>query len=295
MADPAGHTPTILFGLGATKAGSSWLHDHLASHPEVHMPALKELHYFDAKFFRTVPAQIRRLTAEREAIRLRMAAADDQTGAGLAIRDAEIVQLMDLMSARVDEGAFARFLTTSAAGARLVGDITPAYALLPARLLRRMQRLADRVRFVYILRDPVDRLWSHVRMLAARLSRTGEDFAAQAHRIFDRWAGGGQVTVSQRSDYAGALERMARSILPERSMVLYYERLFSDETTERLAAFLGISNRRADFARRVHAGIPLALDPVRRDMARAILRPQYEYVARTRGDLPARWRENMGE
>jgi|TARA_R100000935_G_C2827507_1_gene163168 hypothetical protein len=37
--------------IGAQKAGSSTLHDHLSCHPQIHMSRRKELHYFDDAFF----------------------------------------------------------------------------------------------------------------------------------------------------------------------------------------------------------------------------------------------------
>lgn len=292
MASDAAHKPAILFGLGATKAGTSWLHQHLARHPDVHMPAVKELHYFDAKFFRRVPAEVRRLLAEREALTGRIAEAEPAVADRLRARQAEIGRLIDLMLTRTNDPAFADFLTASAPNARLVGDITPAYALLPARLLARMQGLTTQVRFVYLMRDPVDRLWSHVRMVAARAAETADGIGARAARIFDRWATGQEPGISARGDYAGALERMGRAIRPENLLVLFYERLFTPETMARLAAFLGIADRPADFAQRIHAGVPVPLDPAQRARARTLLAPQYDYVGRVCGELPARWREN---
>src|ERR671918_378664 len=38
--------PTFL-GIGAQKARTSWLYQHLREHPNVWMPPEKELHYFD--------------------------------------------------------------------------------------------------------------------------------------------------------------------------------------------------------------------------------------------------------
>lgn len=37
-------------GIGAQKAGTSWLHRNLKSHPEIFLPAQKELHFFDISF-----------------------------------------------------------------------------------------------------------------------------------------------------------------------------------------------------------------------------------------------------
>ena len=37
----------FILGVGAQKCGTTWLHGYLSGHPQVQMPALKELHYFD--------------------------------------------------------------------------------------------------------------------------------------------------------------------------------------------------------------------------------------------------------
>ena len=39
-------------GIGAQKAGTTWLHEQLRAHPAIHLPARKELHYFDDNFHR---------------------------------------------------------------------------------------------------------------------------------------------------------------------------------------------------------------------------------------------------
>lgn len=37
-------------GIGATKAGTTWLYQNLFAHPDIFMPTTKELHYFDRRF-----------------------------------------------------------------------------------------------------------------------------------------------------------------------------------------------------------------------------------------------------
>ena len=39
--------PTVVYGVGATKAGTSWLYRYLHDHPDCAMPAVKEAHYWD--------------------------------------------------------------------------------------------------------------------------------------------------------------------------------------------------------------------------------------------------------
>ena len=39
-------------GIGAQKAGTTWLHENLRRHPELFLPEEKELHYFDRQWVR---------------------------------------------------------------------------------------------------------------------------------------------------------------------------------------------------------------------------------------------------
>ena len=39
--------PAVLYCVGATKAGTSWLYRYLHDHPDCAMPAVKEAHYWD--------------------------------------------------------------------------------------------------------------------------------------------------------------------------------------------------------------------------------------------------------
>lgn len=292
--------PTMLFCLGANKAGTSWLYNYLAGHPDCRMPVVKELHYFDARLLKRFGPERRRITALRDERQKALARA---AGADAEALEAELAELEDwravlgtgVTRGRADQAYRSFLLGLGTGGARLVGDITPAYALLPKRLYLLMQSLAAQVRFLYILRDPVDRLWSNIRMNAVRQVGETAELADEALRQFDVWAEGRETAVTKRSDYAGTLTRLAATIAPANLRVIFYENLFTPAAIARLCDFLGIAAHPARFAKRVHAGVPVTLDPARQARARAILAPHYDYVRRTMADLPPRWRENMGE
>ena len=38
-------------GIGAPRAGTTWLHENLKGHPELWLPYVKSLHYFDVKYY----------------------------------------------------------------------------------------------------------------------------------------------------------------------------------------------------------------------------------------------------
>lgn len=291
--------PTMLFCLGANKAGTSWLYRYLAGHPECRMPVVKELHYFDAVHFKRLKFEQGRIAALRDAKREQATTATAQTAILLAAEIAELddwlLVLTDAVAAGRGDEAYRQFLLSRAGGARLVGDVTPAYALLPEVVLARMQALAPQVRFLFILRDPVDRLWSNIRMNAARAAQGTEAIAAEALRMFDAWVCGGESPVRKRSDYAATVRRLAQVVDPAKLSYMFFETMFTRPAMDRLCRFLGISPFPARLLKPVHVGMPVALDPARQIRARAILAPQYDFIRQTIGDLPPRWRENMGE
>ncbi|RAP41498.1 hypothetical protein BYZ73_09530 [Rhodovulum viride] len=271
----------ILFGLGAPKAGTSWLGRYLADHPDCHMRSVKELHFFDA---------LEEGRLERERILL------EEKAAGLAgrrpvPRGTRLADLRDLagVMASGDEAAYLAYLEKGRGARPLVADITPAYGLLPEARLRRMAGLAADVRFVYLLRDPVERLWSHVRMIARRRAAEGEALGPSAGRILARVLKGGEDHIARRGDYRAVLGRVRAAIDPARLWLAFYEELFSDETVDRLCRFLGIAPRPAQLALRVHAGPELPMTDDQRTAAARWLAPQYDYVADRLGRVPAAW------
>ena len=290
----------MLICLGANKAGTSWLYRYLAGHPDCRLPLVKELHYFDARHFNRLEGEQQRITALHDATRDALASAKGAEAEKLRAELTELNEWLSVIAAaragKRGDAAYRDFvLGRAAGGARLVADITPAYALMPKRVFVRMQALAEKVRFLYILRDPVDRLWSNIRMNAARLAGGTGTVAEEALRQFDLWVAGEAKSVSRRSDYAATLARLAEAVDPAKLSVIFYETLFTPAALGRLCGFLGIGAHPAQFSKLVHVGVPVPLDAARQAQARAILAPQYDYVRRTVADLPPRWRENMGE
>lgn len=290
--------PTVLFGVGAAKAGTSWLWRYLSGHPDCHFRSIKELHYFDSLAQNRMAGALRRARAEADALTARLAAAAGAQAEGLARRLQDLRDWIAVLALRAqDIASYRGYLVAGRGGHRVVGDVTPAYALLPVDRLRDMAGVARDVRFVYLMRDPVARLWSHVRMLARRHAEEGA-FAETALTLMRGICAGdtsGQAGgVVARGDYAGALERLDRAVDPARLLVMFQEQLITQPGIARLTGFLGIAAHPADLGRQVHGGVPLALPVAERDAARVFLRPQYDAVARRFGDLPEAWRLNAG-
>lgn len=281
---------TLLFGIGATKAGTSWLQYYLDRHPEVHLWTHKELHYFDALDRGQVMEQIDGLCEKRMGLRAKMRQAEGAAREKLRFEVAEIDRYLGLLGQGVERpGAYVSFLKKGRKGARVVGDITPAYALLSEDRLRKMAGLGPVTKFIYLLRDPIDRLWSNIRMMAGWKGGSDKDIADRANWIFDRWTRGEERALAERCDYEGPLSRI-RAAIPEGDRFLgFYEELFRAETVARLCAFLGIKDHAAPLDTRVHQSAPIEMEPGRRAQAAKALAPQYDHVHRLMGRIPAAW------
>lgn len=288
---------TLMFGIGATKAGTSWLYRYLRSHPECRMPAVKELHYFNTTDAEAIQLQAANLNSKADKF---LSQSEDHDGVRklntLMSSEEYRVASEVIKSDREGHSAYREFLLDSATedGAKLAGDITPAYALLPEETLREMSDLTSETRFLYIMRDPVDRLWSNIRMNASRRLEEGRSLNEFSNTILERVVKRGQhPALMQRSDYASTLEKLDNAVPESNRKVLFFERLFFDSTIRDICGFLGISYHPADLEKKVHAGRSTAMRPDLKIAARALLDDQYKAVERRFGDLPVRWKRDM--
>ena len=282
--------PTLLLCVGATKAGTSWLHRFVASHPQCHLRGVKELHYFDAVESQDFAPWIADVEAARRATLDGLVDVSDRH----LDKRAQVVQdagdwLKVLRAEQSDDAAYLDYLTEGAGNARLVGDFTPAYSLLDEAALDRMASVAPDVRFIYLLRDPAARLWSHIRMLAARQSQDAAGLAQRAGALLRKVLHGRDDGIALRSDYVGPLQRMRRAINPVQMLVVFYEELFSDATIARICSFLGLDTAPANFAQPVMAGPDLAAKPRQWMKMKEFLAPQYDAMAGMFETLPEAW------
>lgn len=285
--------PTLLFCLGATKAGTSWLHAQLRRHPDCAFSSLKELHYFDSLEPNRLPQQKAAMELAIERLALRMVGADLPKRRDLAQRVEDRAAWRDVLAVgRADHPAYLAYLQRDAAGARVVGDITPAYGLLPQARLAEMAALSQEVHFAYLLRDPVARLWSHVRMNTQRQQNGAAFDPSKAHTFLDAVLQGGHDDIARRGDYRTILEKLDRVAAPSRRTVLFFEEMVQPGGLTPLCTALSIRAPRDAPGGPVHTGPKAALDPDAARAARAWLEPQYSYVHQRFGRLPQSWQES---
>ncbi len=290
--------PTILFCVGATKAGTTWLYRYLHDHPDCSLPAVKEAHYWDTFDADARDRQVAAFKARLQELRdLRADAESAGRGwqvANVTRRISDMTMLISVIAGdRADDQAYSNWLTGRVEGVKLFADITPNYATLPDQILARMIALSPQTRVLFLIRDPLDRLWSHIRMQARRQRQDHEVYEKKANNILYRMLNRGQEThILERGDYPAIIRRLRRVIPEDRLMVAYTENLMGQNGISHLAEFLGISPVTSDVKTPVHQGAEVVMLDKLRPRALKLLNDHYEWAARNIGPLPERWQEN---
>lgn len=291
-------SPGLFYGVGATKAGTSWLYDYLKEHPQVHFRGIKELHYWDTrrdqKELRVFSDSIRDYRRGLEEKLLHAVEAKNAKWEA-TIRhniDEASEALTVLQSLPGQHGAYLEYLQAQAGEARLTGEITPSYGLLNEETLAEMQSPDPDARFLYLLRDPVDRLWSHIRMVAHR--RSGQDgrFQYRIEYMLECAVEGSEFEIMRRSDYTSTIKKLQRIVKPSYLMIAFFEEMFTPDGLAKICAFLGIDPTPADFNTKVLHSEAGRMTEASRSMAARALKEQYDYVEATLGRMPPNWLEN---
>ena len=177
---------------GAGKSRTTWLWENLNLHPQVWVPPIKELHWFDVLF---PPTQMAGRPGYQHRQGLR------RFGPFLRYPSWSTIAWLRRFYAGLAAGEGYCSLFPRAPWS-VTGDITPAYAILDDAVVRLVQNTvpAD-CRIVFIMRNPVDRLWSALRMHCRNRGMSVSSLTE--HELYDLSL---QPEHTLRSDYVRTLE-----------------------------------------------------------------------------------------
>ncbi|MDJ0994744.1 MAG: sulfotransferase [Dinoroseobacter sp.] len=291
-------TATMVFGIGAQKAGTTWLYETLRASPEVHVSPFKEVHYFDEIGDGVGPVQASRIDLlQHFAQKLTEATAPERARVLQTIRNLTHV-LGTYAAPDPTHRAYRAFMADGYAGQKLICDITPAYATLGRARFAQMGAIGQ-ARFLFILRDPVSRMWSQIRMAVAARLGTGADtatFEAACRARALELAATGQLPKVTRANYRRTIAELEATVQRDRIHYMFYETLFRQESADKMCSFLGIPSVAIDPARRANPGRPSQMPGMVADTLRAGLAAQYTFISdRFGAEMPAAWRENHPE
>jgi len=200
--------PEFIVG-GAPKCGTTSLCDQLAAHPQIAFSRPKEPSFFSRDDIAAYPIFFH----ERF---------DDWASFAWASRERDLLEQYARCFAHAEPG-------------QLLGEGSPSY-LRSERAARRIARLAPGTRWIFILRHPTDRAYSHY---WHKVSRNQAFMSFEHHLKFE------QQNTLLYGFYAEPIARIVELFGADRVHVVAFEQMRRDPqaTLRRIESFLGIEER----------------------------------------------------
>lgn len=270
----------ILYGIGAQKAGTSWLFDYLSTHNDFFCPVIKELHYFDNAYLKEycggwedhfiskkIPNVINRNLSRNN----------------LPNKDWEVLKsTISRLNLRNDRDYF-DFVKSQVEP--LFVDITPSYSMLDSDTFLKMKNTTLETKFIFIMRNPVDRIWSSLRYTANNdngiINLDKLDLKSQQIKL--------------RSDYKRTIINLEKVIDKKDILYLFYEDLFKDETINKVCDFLDVNYKPPKLNKIVNSS--LNKDKVPLEIKEKILNEYgdvYKFVIdKFKNSVPKKWKDDF--
>lgn len=235
--------------IGVQKAGTTWLDRMLRSHRVVWMPVVKELHYYDEMFLPFVRSWSgqHRLKNGADVIRWQ-----EESGRP----DPRIIREAKHIARETVDAQWYRDLFDMAPAGMLKGEITPEYSLLPLDGIELVRSDNPRAHYFIMLREPVSRDLSHIRMILANEGFQSDAPTATYEHRFETYLN--WLAHEKRGEYLPLLERWQSLIAPDRFHVLFFEQIRSspEQLLRTVCDTLGIPTEgvSADMHKVVHEG-----------------------------------------
>jgi hypothetical protein len=223
-------------GIGAQKAGTTWLHRNLQAHPQLWLPR-KEVHYFDEKMGDNSNAFTRLFREGKQASRWRR-----QVRHGLMVytfRRPSVGKLRwtlkyymkpynDIWYGKIFEPR----------KGRIAGEITPAYSVLSKRKVAHAHELAPEAKIIFMMRNPIERAWSQV-VMSFDKEEKGSAESASEKQLLERF---GRNSTRLLTDYFRTLENWGAFYPEEQIFVGFLEdvSLRPGELLREIYSFLGV-------------------------------------------------------
>jgi hypothetical protein len=274
-------------GIGAQKAGTTWLHENLGKQAGIWLPPVKELHFLDHE-----PASMRARLFGRTSHRRLARQYFFDTARSVVSGQASWSNLRSAYLLAYGRQSYEWYeaLFPQMPG-WICGEICPGYARMSVDRIRAIYQRGPRTKIIYLLRDPIDRAWS---ALAMHFRKDGVVVDVPKVEIERRFA---SARSRAHNEYTRNITAWT-DVFPEKQIFFgFFEEIAEDphRFLGRILDFLGVGGPIAatDPYSRVNAGrgevMPL---PVKRVLAAALL-PEAEFLnARFSNDYTRRWLEH---
>jgi hypothetical protein len=243
------------------KSGTTWLYDKLKQHPEIHFSRAKEIHflahYYGHSKILSSDKRQRRTKAALQRISRNTAITPEK-------RESAINWYNAYTTEPVDFKWFESVTDSQINNAKYVADFSNLNCHLNAQDWHEIKRdHVDRLRVIYILRDPIMRIWSHYKFHLefsnnALAEQPDQDFSYFKQIIGKPW-------FWRNSTYSQSIMELTCGLDSNELKIIYFEDMVEspDSTIEDIENFLQVKKfeYKGDFKTAKNKSNPTKLPP----------------------------------
>lgn len=160
MALTKANIPNFLV-IGAHKSATSWLYSCLKSHPDICLPPIKEIHYFDrskrydSPNFLTISSPFRRFTLKSFFLRLSYLVKTH-----FSLNDIKNFFWYLKFNFSYYDDKWYLSLFKQKKKHQICGEVTPSYSILDITDIKKIKKLNPNLKIIFLMRNPIERAWS---------------------------------------------------------------------------------------------------------------------------------------
>lgn len=257
--------------VGAQKAATTWLYYVMRRVPGIFLPKIKEIHYFNDLYTPSADQfghehRARKVLNSRKFYLNKNSRSEHDRSALAQLDHIGLDQIND---------EWYKGIFDFAHNNDICGEICPSYMTIPTRAVRHALSINPNLRVIIIVRDPLDRAWSQMRM---RMGRGFLNF--DLDRILD-----GKIPLDDYlnySDYKSSIRRWESMCGHNRLKLLRYEGIRENPqgVLDEILEFVGLPGAptQGDLSKKVFLGEPMDMPAELRSKLLGLLEPQYEFL-----------------
>ena len=238
---------TFLLGVGAQKAGTTWLHSQLCKNACFDPGFTKEYHTFDSIYAGQY--------VDWESSWLNKLSSIDETLPTDRAKKVSLLKRLLFVYEPISYFEYFKKLSDASPQIQLVGDITPSYSMLDsnafADIKNGLESVGLRVKVVFLMRDPVERIWSAKRMKRRHALSSGEMVTSSIETSLLRALNNQGSRL--KTDYEQVITNLETIFDPDDIFYGFYEELFTQTSYKRFRQFIGLDLINPDYKQTINA------------------------------------------
>ncbi len=210
----------LFLGVGAQKTGTTWLYSVLTGHPDIYFSPEKELHYFAHLY-----TDEKRLAAEARLLRVKQKFSNlDPARANLGAIKTQLRWYSDYLSDPVDDAWYARMFARRR-GQKFCADFSNLNCHLAEGDWKHVRTRTRNLKVIYIMRDPVQRLWSHLKFF---LQFSGNSKALDRLTDIECLELAKRPYIWRSCEYSKAVSTLRNALAQDELRIAFYEDIHAE-------------------------------------------------------------------